>query len=198
MQQDPSIPPHAFPPPQPKKSLWPLMIIIILGVFGFCAILMAAVLFPVFAQARLSARKEALMTTAKQTATSLMIYTVDSDGVLPRADQWIDLTRVANPDHTEEKFQMQDGDHQSIKGSYFHALNSGLQNINELPNPNSTAMTFWSTKAEKNAHDKLESLQWSKGARSYTIVSQADGSARTVLAGNKLGPDPANGPLKGP
>jgi prepilin-type N-terminal cleavage/methylation domain-containing protein len=54
----------------------------LLVVIAIIAIL-AAILFPVFAQAKEAAKKTQTLSNTKQTATSILIYTTDSDDVFP-------------------------------------------------------------------------------------------------------------------
>ena len=56
----------------------------LLVVIAIIAIL-AAILFPVFAQAKEAAKKTSTLNNFKQTATSTMIYSTDSDDILPLA-----------------------------------------------------------------------------------------------------------------
>jgi prepilin-type N-terminal cleavage/methylation domain-containing protein len=56
----------------------------LLVVIAIIAIL-AAILFPVFAQAKLAAKKTQYISNLKQTGTSVMIYTTDSDDIMPHA-----------------------------------------------------------------------------------------------------------------
>lgn len=81
-----AVPPPMFAQPQvaPKKSNAGLIIGII-ALVGCCAIvpIFAAILFPVFAQAKLAAKRTAEMSHAKQLATSALIYTNDFDDHFP-------------------------------------------------------------------------------------------------------------------
>ena len=56
----------------------------LLVVIAIIAIL-AAILFPVFAQAKTAAKKAAALSNTKQTATSMLIYTTDADDNFPSA-----------------------------------------------------------------------------------------------------------------
>jgi len=56
----------------------------LLVVIAIIAIL-AAILFPVFAQAKTAAKKTAALSNTKQTGTSIILYTTDSDDVMPLA-----------------------------------------------------------------------------------------------------------------
>lgn len=57
----------------------------LLVVIAIIAIL-AAILFPVFAQAKVAAKKAASISNQKQIGTSIMLYTADYDDVYPRND----------------------------------------------------------------------------------------------------------------
>ena len=58
----------------------------LLVVIAIIAIL-AAILFPVFAQAKVAAKKTAAISNQKQIGTSIMLYMVDFDDVYPRNDE---------------------------------------------------------------------------------------------------------------
>jgi hypothetical protein len=78
---------HSGPPPiqtPPKKSNVVLIVVIVLAV-GFCLIvpILAAILFPVFSQAKLSAQKSATLSQAKNIAMSMLMYASDNDETLP-------------------------------------------------------------------------------------------------------------------
>ena len=76
-----------FPPPaeQPKKNTTVVVIVVLVVVVGFCFFIAigAAILFPVFAQAKLAARKASTMATAKTLSLSLLMYSSDNDDRFP-------------------------------------------------------------------------------------------------------------------
>jgi hypothetical protein len=78
---------HSAPPPiqTPQKKSNVVLIVAIILTVGFCLIvpIMAAILFPVFSQARLSAQKSATLSQAKQISLSLLMYASDNDEKLP-------------------------------------------------------------------------------------------------------------------
>jgi prepilin-type N-terminal cleavage/methylation domain-containing protein/prepilin-type processing-associated H-X9-DG protein len=68
----------------------------LLVVIAIIAIL-AAILFPVFAQARAQARKADCLSNNKQVALGLMMYAQDNDGVLPPERETIDTANPVDP-----------------------------------------------------------------------------------------------------
>jgi prepilin-type N-terminal cleavage/methylation domain-containing protein/prepilin-type processing-associated H-X9-DG protein len=70
-----------------KSQVRAFTLIELLVVIAIIAIL-AAILFPVFAQAKLAAKKTADLSNTKQTALGIVIYTNDSDDVFPNASFW--------------------------------------------------------------------------------------------------------------
>jgi prepilin-type N-terminal cleavage/methylation domain-containing protein/prepilin-type processing-associated H-X9-DG protein len=78
----------------------------LLVVIAIIAIL-AAILFPVFAQAREKARQSACLSNLKQIGTALMMYTQDYDEILPSQAQGSPgrpdnaVLRFADPDHAQ-------------------------------------------------------------------------------------------------
>lgn len=67
----------------------------LLVVIAIIAIL-AAILFPVFAQAKAAAKKAAAISNQKQIGTSILLYMGDSDDVYPRNDDCVDKSAL-NP-----------------------------------------------------------------------------------------------------
>lgn len=65
----------------------------LLVVIAIIAIL-AAILFPVFAQAKLAAKKTAALSNVKQNATAVLLYTTDSDDTFPLVVRTDDSTGV--------------------------------------------------------------------------------------------------------
>jgi len=63
-----------------KRSAFTLIELLV--VIAIIAIL-AAILFPVFAQAKEAAKKTQGLSNAKQTGTAMMIYTTDYDDLMP-------------------------------------------------------------------------------------------------------------------
>jgi hypothetical protein len=73
---------QSFDPP--RKSISPLAIVLIcFGVMGLCVVVLAAILFPIFASAKTAAKKAATLSNMKQLGTGLAIYLSDFDDVYP-------------------------------------------------------------------------------------------------------------------
>jgi len=64
------------------------------GVFVFAVVMMlAAILFPVFARAREAARTSTCLNNVRQLCTAAMVYSNDYDGKYPMAANWCDATK---------------------------------------------------------------------------------------------------------
>ncbi len=70
-------------PPTKKTSVWVWVLGVLFVVCACGGVLIAAILFPVFAQARLAAKKTLEISKAKQVATGTMIYLADYDDRFP-------------------------------------------------------------------------------------------------------------------
>ncbi len=93
---------HSAPPPiqPPKKNTNVVLIVVIVLVAGFCLIvpIMAAILFPVFSQAKLAAQKSATLSNAKRISISMLMYAADHDDTFPpRFSTAEDLRNAAAP-----------------------------------------------------------------------------------------------------
>lgn len=86
MDLPPPIEPNsAYPTNGYKKKSSPYLLIIAgIAIFGFCGIgILAAILFPVFSQARVSAKRSLAMSGMKQMAVGMLIYVSDNDDKFP-------------------------------------------------------------------------------------------------------------------
>ena len=91
------VPPYQMPEAPavpPRKSNTVLWVILIVAVGGACLLLpvLAAILFPVFSQARAAAQKTACLSNMKQMGVSLLMYQAENNDNFPKADQWYDKT----------------------------------------------------------------------------------------------------------
>lgn len=87
------IPPISMPDPAqfpPKRSNTLIWVLLIVGVGAMCIVLLivAAILFPVFAQARLAAQKTACLSNVKQLGIGHLMYASDFDDRNAPAEGW--------------------------------------------------------------------------------------------------------------
>lgn len=85
-------PPQGEPPPSASSSPsaasakpfpWMVVTIVVAGVAVFGCVILAAILFPVFSQAKSAAKQTETMSRLKQISTALSIYLVDSELKFP-------------------------------------------------------------------------------------------------------------------
>lgn len=94
----------AFPvdPPAPKKNNTVLWVILILVVGGLCfgGVILAAILFPVFSQARFAAQRTECLSNMKQVGIAHLIYSADNNDRFPLGPNWAQATAkyVSNMD----------------------------------------------------------------------------------------------------
>ena len=172
----PPNPPYApyAPPAAPPKSKTPVVVVALLGACG-CGLLMipilAAILFPVFAQAREKARQVSCLSNEKQMALGVMMYAQDYDETYPTAPQWITQIDpyVKNPSvyacpSAASRAQIQQG------GVYTYAYNSQMSKraIALLKAPQLTGILYNSVAMTQNASDALTSLPFPVGIRDGT------------------------------
>lgn len=84
-------------PPTKKTSVW---VWVLGGLFVLCAcggVFFAAIMFPVFAQARLAAKRTLARSTAKQIATGTMIYLADCDDRFPPMNSGPETAEALTP-----------------------------------------------------------------------------------------------------
>ena len=98
-----NIPPFQMGDPQggpPQKSTTNVWLWVVLGLAGtclLCGVIGAAVLFPLFAQARQSAKLSGSLSGAKSVATSLAIYMSDFDDRFPPMDNGPSIVEKIKP-----------------------------------------------------------------------------------------------------
>ena len=78
--------PPEGPPPRQSTSVWVWVLVGLAGMCVLCGVIGAAVLFPVFAQARLAAKKSVSLSYARQVSISVLLYSTDFDDTLPPID----------------------------------------------------------------------------------------------------------------
>ena len=86
--------------PAPKGSSTPIWVWVLVGLAGMCVVcglVGAAVLFPVFSQARISAKNSRTLSNAKIVSISMANYMADSDDVFPPIENGPSVVRRLKP-----------------------------------------------------------------------------------------------------
>ena len=110
MQADPSMPPSG--PPKNSPVVW--IVVGVVGLCFLCGVGGGAILFPVFAQARIAAKMANSMANIKQAGLAVLTYKADFDDKFPLnmgslSDAWpalqsyakVNLPESGNPGHPE-------------------------------------------------------------------------------------------------
>ena len=156
-------------PPAPKSGM-PVWVWIVVPVVMCCPIL-AAVLFPVFSQARLAAKRTQSLAHIKQIGLASAMYAAENDDRFPKAEAWEEVLR----DSTDEDI-FKDPQADANSGLGF-AMNSAasLAKIEWVDDPQNTVLFFSSSKPGPSANGGAEMLRLSNN---YTTISLVDTSAR--------------------
>jgi prepilin-type processing-associated H-X9-DG protein len=141
----------------------------------------AAIMFPVFAQARLRARMTSCLSNQKQIALGNLMYAQDYDERFPIASEWqsgID-TYIKN-DKVFHCPEVAVGTDPSRPVGTTYAFNRTLGSISasRIAAPKDTILTFETTDFSRNANDALTSLPSPGRHRSGNNLSFADGHAQ--------------------
>jgi len=165
-------------PLSPRRRVNGLLVVV--GIFGgilFCGVI-SAILFPVFFQARIAAKRSSGLTAIQTITTGLLIYATENDERYPLAQDWQDRVgaRVKDP----SLFQSPALSKPSPCDVAFRARLSGRPKMAE--ETETTVLLFDSTRQVRNASGNLDSLpkpgRWRKGCVDQNLVAFADGSAR--------------------
>jgi prepilin-type processing-associated H-X9-DG protein len=174
---------------------WALIIFgcggLLLVALAFVAIF-AAILFPVFAQAREKARTMSCLANVKQLSAAMVMYSQDYDGRFPRATVWMDAIR---PRITKETVYHCPSVRGSGPSSFGYAFNSNLtgKKAAAIPNPAAARMLYDSSNLARNASDPVTSLANPPRHGSGNILGYADGHAQWLRYGGTMSPSPSPG-----
>jgi prepilin-type processing-associated H-X9-DG protein len=119
-----------------------------------CVLLIAAILFPVFAQTRSRPRRTPCLSHLKQSAVAQLMYLSDADDRFPQRDAWTD----ASYPYTKSWEVFHCPEAKATKWGY--AFNGELDRANEktLKAPETVPMLYDSVNPIKNASDLVASL----------------------------------------
>lgn len=148
-----------------KKAIEILVCLVITG-------LLAALLFPMFAQSKGRRPRSACLSNLKQAGNGLRLYLSDNDDRFPDAGIWMDQVSTyvrINPFKCD-----------AVKVGTGYAFNDALSRALLPKEPERVAMVYDSTKLGRNEHDKVESMPHPGRHKSGNYVLYADISARFV------------------
>jgi len=181
------------PPGPPNKGIpwWGF----VLGGCGCVVLLipiMAAILFPVFSQARTAARAASCLSNEKQMGLAALMYAQDYDEVLPPSAEWITMlqpyvnsssnTRTRSRDYV---FHCPEVSHRN-PDIFGYAYNSDMNRkpLEKIAIPRSTLLIYDSATLSSSATDAITSLPSPGRHRRHNQAVFADGhAARLAGAG---------------
>lgn len=135
----------------------------------------AAILFPVFSQARVAAQKTQAITNIKQAGIALVMYTADHDDMYPMAKNWEDATQeyIKSPGIIDQGFASA-----GIPVSRI-AMNTMIsQKVSmEVPYPDRSVAVFLSNLSTRNAVGGAKDVV---NFQKRGIIGFVDGSAKAA------------------
>ncbi len=165
-------PPYAQTNQPPRNNSTKIVIIVLACVLGFFCLLvpiLAAILFPVFSQAKNSAKNTMCMSNLKQLSNGALMYAAENDDKLPFATNWNDAVRKYVI--KEDVFHCP-----GVPHMYGYAYSDSLTSLalGQIAMPQNEPMIFDSNLREPNAHSDLSTLPTS-GRHTKVNLGYADG-----------------------
>jgi prepilin-type processing-associated H-X9-DG protein len=169
------------PPPKKGMPVWGWVLIGCMGVPLLLIPIAAAILFPVFAQAREKAKQISCLTNLKQDGLGMLMYAQDYDGKLPPAQGWMDKLVPYMP-KDEKAFHCPSAKSSGEEKAYGYAFNSAISTIvvTQIPSPPTTGMIFDSNANGRNASVKGGIYPTPARHSQKNNVAFADGHAKAV------------------
>jgi hypothetical protein len=154
-------PPMQAPGEPPRKSGPSVWLIVILAVGGVCCVggvVLAAILFPVFAQARQAALTTNCMSHMKLIGTGFAMYNADHDDRMPEAAHWMDSL---SPYHVTDEYLHCPAATRDDPSAYGYAYDSRMSRKNVLEildNIQTMPVAFDSSITTRNASSDFSTL----------------------------------------
>ncbi len=160
------------------------LILIILGVIvgGGCVMvaIFAAILFPVFSQARQAAKETMSLSNMKQLSLGMQMYSAEADGCFPPASNWGTLVMpYTKNDRLFHDPTIGTPDKKPF-GYAMNATTSGVR-IDAILNPDNAVLLFTSNVRAMNAVGSESDLR--KNSRGGFVIGFTDGSAKRIREG---------------
>jgi prepilin-type processing-associated H-X9-DG protein len=176
--EQPMYQPFGAPPPKQKTPVW---IFVLVGCCG-CGVvaipIIAAILFPVFAQARAKAQQVSCLSNVKMQSLGLLMYVEDYDETFPRSKTWMDNidSYVKHPTafHCPSV---------ADKDAFGYAFDSRLGGklLGKIAEPRTTMMNYDSSMLTRNATDEGTSLDLTRHSHGGN-AGYVDGHAHYLRA----------------
>ncbi len=168
------IPPPLLPPQKSKTAL--ILILVGAGIIGFCvlAAVMAAILFPVFAEAKDAAYATNCLSNLKRVATAHIMYSVDNDDRFALAADWQDrIEPFASNPAVFRCPKLAD-----LPNAFGYAMIAELsgKKTETVPEPHRQPLHFESTMTSRNASSGLDSIPDPSRHARRNGVAYVDGS----------------------
>ena len=174
------------PPGVQKKNntvLWVVLGALGLGGCGCLIAVGAAVLFPVFSQARLAAIRTKALSNVKRSALSVIMYSVDNNDKYPVGEHWMDAVQSYSQDPSVFRSPLAVKEGHDAYGFAFRKELSGRKST-QVTDPSQWLMVFDSTILTRNACSGVETLpvpgRYGAGSRRSDVAAFADGHAKTL------------------
>ena len=189
MQPQMDLPPIASAPSRSEsKNNVPLIVFLTSCGCAFLMIpILAAILFPVFAQARAKARTTVCLSNVKQQTLGVLMYAEDFDERLPVAAEWMTVTQPYVKNNAAMHCSaFPNGIAEDGSQAYGYAYNSHLDRAVEskVKFPSTTPLLYDSSTLTPNATDPLTSLPNPPRHQDRNVMSFADGHAKIMSSAN--------------
>lgn len=165
--------------PNPNRNKTIVILVLALAFSGLCLCMcpiIAAVVFPAFAQARERARFNTCLSNLRQIGQASQMYLQDYDQRFPPTDRWGDAFKPYVEGDTVFRCP-------SVSvGGFGYAMNSRLsrQAMAKVATPELTPLVYDSSNLGWNAHDPVQSLPYPPRHRNFgNCMLFANGAART-------------------
>jgi len=182
MQAPPDPNPYMTAQAPCRRPPWVWIVIGIACLCGCaCIPISAAILFPVFAQARLAATKASCMSNVRRVGLGQLMYTVDSDDQFPPASKWIDATE--RYDQGEVRIYTCPAVSRN-HGEYGYAMSAKLSGKKKSDLNPSDVLTYETVELHRNANGDPDSAEYPARHGRGRVQGTVDGGARTVRDGD--------------
>ncbi|WP_309709084.1 prepilin-type N-terminal cleavage/methylation domain-containing protein [Armatimonas sp.] len=123
-----------------------VVVIVILGII-------AAILFPIFAQSHEHSKRPQCLSNAKQLGLGLMMYAADYDQHLPPAGKWMTETQLYTKNKAIYVCPVVKTENPKVQASYAMDTRLSGKSLNKLHEPSNRAVIYDSTRPDWDATD---------------------------------------------